>query len=70
MEQPKKSFLTTEESRQGLRMLTQDIKNVASRGVVVKFKFVDILKIIAVCMLAGLSIGVGLEIIRMTLGGL
>jgi hypothetical protein len=54
-----KNFLTGEESREGLQLLANDIKEFAKKPHPVKFGFVDVLKIILVTTLCGFGIALG-----------
>lgn len=54
-----KHFLTCEESREGLQMLTNDVKEFAEEPHPVKFGFIDVLKIILVTTLCGFGIALG-----------
>jgi len=65
-----KPFLTMEESREGLKQLAHDIKTVVvNEPEGTKFKFIDIIKIFLVCVVAGFGIALGIKIITGALGG-
>ena len=52
-------FLTCEESREGLQLLANDVKEFAKKPHPMKFGFVDVLKIILVTSLCGFGIALG-----------
>jgi len=62
-ERPEKNFIMPKEAREGLHQLVTDAKNFASHPHWVKFRFVDVLKIIVYTLLAGVMFGVGLELL-------
>ena len=61
------NFLTMKESREGLKQLASDIKEVSKSGT--KFGFVDIIKIVVVCAVAGAGFALGVKIITNAFGG-
>ncbi|MBN1861617.1 MAG: hypothetical protein JW840_09180 [Candidatus Thermoplasmatota archaeon] len=54
-----KHFFTCEESREGLQLLANDIRNWAKKPHPIKFGFADVLKIILVTALCGFGIALG-----------
>ena len=64
-----KEFLTMKESREGLKQLANDVRTFAKKPHSVRFGFIDVLKILFVCAVAGAGVGLGLKIIEWTIGG-
>lgn len=59
-----KNFLACEESREGLQILANDVKEFVKKPHPIKFGFVDVLKIILVTALCGFGIALGFWIFR------
>jgi hypothetical protein len=69
MEAPKVLEDPWAESKEGVRQLAKDIKGFAQRKPGTRFGFADWIRIVEVCLLAGIAFGVGLEIVRIGLTG-